>query len=252
MAAGLKWLPLLTLLFCDLAAGAAPPKLMLWSWFAPDDFRFLKDSDVGVAYLALSIRLDSRDEAIPDPRAAPVRIPPQTWQTAVIRIDFDSYGSRRPAFSEQQRKLAVQMIAEIAGLSRAPGIQIDFDAPRSAYPFYRRLLTDVRERLGSKVFLSVTALVSWCDSEQSWMAGLPVDEIVPMAFYMGQATPAITSMLQRGGQFRFPACRGSMGVMKPGGYDDAVKPHRAERAYFFSSDAWTAESVRQARGSLQP
>lgn len=34
-----------------------PPKLMLWSWFAEDDFRPLGDRGVGVAYLALSLEL---------------------------------------------------------------------------------------------------------------------------------------------------------------------------------------------------
>src|SRR5271165_2573715 len=88
----------------------APPKIMLWSWYAEDDFRFLKSPDIGVAYLALSLTLSGRDEVTPYPRAVPVRIPPHTWQTAVIRFDFDSYGARRPAFTEQQRKLAVKMI----------------------------------------------------------------------------------------------------------------------------------------------
>jgi hypothetical protein len=228
-----------------------PPNIMLWSWYAPDDFRFVSGPDIGIAYLALSIQLEGRDEATPAPRAQPVRIPPQTWQTAVIRIDFDSYGSRRPGFTELQRKLVLQMIAEIAKLSHAQGIQIDFDAPPSAYAFYRHLLTDVRARLGPKVFLSMTALVSWCTVERSWLSGLLVDEIVPMAFYMGQSTPAITMLLQRGGQFSFPACRSSIGV-EIGGYDDPIRPHPAERAYFFSQKAWTVDSVRAARQAIQP
>jgi hypothetical protein len=238
------------LLFAAIIA-AAPPKKMLWSWSSPDDFRFLKSSDFGVAYLALSIHFAGQDPVSPSPRAIPVRIGPTTWQTAVIRFDFDSYGSRRPAFTEQQRKDAVQMIVEIAELSRAQGIQIDFDAPHSAYPFYRHLLADVRGRLGPKVFLSITALVSWCDSEQSWLTGLQVDEIVPMAFYMGQSTPAVITLLQSGGQFRFPGCRNSIGVQF-GGYDESIRPHKAQRAYFFSEKAWTMETVRAAERTIQP
>lgn len=229
-----------------------PPRIMLWSWDAPDDFRFLTNADIGVAYLALSIRLAGKDEAIAQPRTIPVRIGPHTWHTAVVRLDFDSYGNQRPEFSDQQRKLAVRMITEIAEISHAQGIQIDFDAPRSAYPFYRRLLSEVRAALGPKTFLSITALVSWCDVTESWMAGLPVDEIVPMAFYMGQATPAITSMLQSGGQFRYPACRASIGVMRPGEYDDAVKARKSVRSYFFSTKPWSAESVRAAENAMLP
>ncbi len=239
------------LLLYATTAAASPPKIMLWSWNEPDDFRFLKNSEVGVAYLALSIHFAGQDPVSPSPRAIPVRIGPTTWQTAVIRFDFDSYGSRRPAFTEQQRKDAVQMIGEIAELSHAQGIQIDFDAPQSGYPFYRRLLADVRTRLGPKVFLSITALVSWCDSEQSWLTRLPVDEIVPMAFYMGQSTPAIITLLRSGGQFRFPGCRGSIGVQF-GGYDDSIRPHKAQRAYFFSEKAWSMETVGAADRTIQP
>ena len=225
---------------------------MLWSWFADDDFRFVKTADVGVAFLALSIQLAGRDEVRPSPRVHPVRIGPGTWQTAVVRLDFDSYGSRRPAFTEKQLNLVAKMIAEIAEVSRAQSIQIDFDAPRSAYPFYRKLLADVRSRLGSTVFLSITALVSWCDSPSSWMAGLPVDEIVPMAFYMGQSTPAITSMLQSGGQFGFPACRDSIGVQRED-YGDSVKPHKNQRAYFFRSEQpWSPDALRAARAAIAP
>lgn len=241
---------LLILVFCGLAAAAEPPRMMLWSWFAPDDFRFMKTSEIGVAYLALSIHLAGREDPTPSPRAEPVYIPPQTWQTAVIRLDFDSYGSRKPAFTDQQRKRAAQMIAEIAELSHAPGIQIDFDAPVSAYPFYRRLLADVRQRLGLKVFLSMTALVSWCTGERSWLAGLPVDEIVPMAFYMGQSTPAIATLLDRGGNFGFAGCRGSLGVHLEG-FGDSAKPRKEGRDYFFSEKPWTAESVQKVRREAQ-
>ncbi len=239
------------LLACTPAVAAEPPAVMLWAWFAPQDLRFLKAPDVGVAYLALSIHIAGRGDPTPEPRATSVYISPQTWQTAVIRLDFDSYGGRKPAFTERQRQLTVQMITEIAGLSRAPGIQIDFDAPVSAYPFYRQLLADLRQRLGQRIFISITALVSWCVEDQSWLRGLPVDEIVPMAFYMGQSTPAITTLLDRGGNFGFPGCRKSLGV-EMNGYGGSAKPRRNERSYFFSEKTWTAETVEAARKAIQP
>ncbi|HTB17411.1 MAG TPA: hypothetical protein VK708_04810 [Bryobacteraceae bacterium] len=241
---------LLILVFCGLAAGAELPKIMLWAWATPEDFRFLKSEDVGVAYLALSIHLEGREDPMPNPRAQPVYISPQTWQTVVIRLDFDSYGIRKPEFTDRQRKLVVQMIAEIAELSHAPGIQIDFDAPESAYPFYRRLLAGVRQRLGPKVFLSMTALVSWCTGDHSWLAGLPTDEIVPMAFYMGRSTPAIRTLLDGGGNFGFAGCRGSLGVHLAG-YGESAKPRKDARDYFFSAEPWTADSVQIARRAAQ-
>jgi len=174
-----------------------PPKLMLWSWYAKDDFRPLADPGVGVAYLALSLGFDGQSEVTPDPRMVPVRIAPGTYQMAVVRFNYYTNAAHRPAFSPRQRQLAVRMVAEMVAFARPQAVQIDFDAPRSAWPFHRQLLADIRDRLGPDMFLSVTALVSWCDTAQSWLAGLPVDEIVPMAFYMGRE-PRLSSRCFRG------------------------------------------------------
>ena len=227
-----------------------PPELMLWSWFARDDLRFLKTRDIGVAYWALSLHFVGQSQVVPSPRTMPIWIAPDTYQMAVIRFDYDAWDlARRPAFSERQREMAVRMIAEIASLAHTQGVQIDFDAPRSAWPFYRHLLADVRHRLGPDIFLSMTALVSWCDTPQSWLAGLTVDEIVPMAFQMGQATPAITTMLQRGGQFAFPGCRASIGVRLGDGIP--IHPRKNQRAYFFGQlPVWSPETVRIARETV--
>jgi hypothetical protein len=226
---------------------------MLWSWYARDDFRPLADPGVGVAYLALSLRFEGQSEVIPNPRAIPVRIARDTYQMAVVRFDY--YELHRPAFSERQRQLAAGMVAEMAAFARPQAVQIDFDAPRSAWPFYRQLLADIRDRLGPDVFLSVTALVSWCDTAQSWLAGLPVDEIVPMAFSMGQATAATVTMLQRGGQFAFAGCRASMGVGLAADYygQPSARPRSNQRAYFFpGSTPWSPETVNAARKVILP
>ena len=193
-----------------------PPQLMLWSWFEGGDFNFLPDNDIGVAYLALSLHFEGQDQVAPWPRAVPIRIPSTTYQMAVVRFDFPYWNKNQiPAFSIKQRGLAVRMIAEIAQVSGAKAIQLDFDAPRSAWQFYRQLLFEVRQSLGPDVFLSITALASWCEGTKSWLDGLPVDEIVPMAFSMGPTAPAITTMLQRGGEFAFAGCRNSIGVELP-------------------------------------
>jgi hypothetical protein len=226
------------------AAPVAPPRVMLWSWYTQEDLRPVADRGVGVAYLALTLEFDGQDEVRPNPRAAAIRIPPAMYRMAVVRFD----AGKRPAYSPRQRELAVKMIAEIVALARPQAVQIDFDAPLSARTFYRQLLAEVRARLGPEVFLSMTALVSWCDGEQSWMAGLPVDEIVPMAFSMGQARPATITLLQRGGQFAFAGCRGSIGVNAGG----EVMPRKEQRAYFFpGGEAWTLESVTAARKAVR-
>ncbi len=233
------------------ATKSAPPKIVLWSWSAHEDLRFLKeDADVGVAYLALSLRFEGRAEVVPEPRLIPLRIASNTWQMVVVRCYYEGQDAgQRPAFSDRQRQLAARMIAEIASVTHAQAIQIDFDAPQSAYAFYRQLLRDVRARLGPNIFLSMTALVSWCQTPQSWLAALPVDEIVPMAFSMGQATPAITTMLQRGGNFAFAGCRDSIGVQF--GYGTPIRPRKNQRVYFFAQpQIWSPDTVRAARGLL--
>jgi hypothetical protein len=278
----IRW-ALFLLLTLSASAGSAastqkqaPPQLMLWSWFEGGDFNFLPDKDVGVAYLALSLHFEGHDQVIPSPRAVPIRIPSKTYQMAVIRFNYPSWNkSQIPAFSVKQRELAARMVAEIAEFSKARAIQIDFDAPRSAWPFYRQLLFDVRQRLGPEVFISITALASWCEGTKSWLTGLPVDEIVPMAFSMGPTAPAITTMLQRGGEFAFAGCRQSIGVELPqpspaqvfgvvtppssqgatvGQYfDPIIRPHKSQRAYFFPRmHTWSAETLKKARELIQP
>jgi hypothetical protein len=243
------------------AAKQIPPSVMFWSWFAEDDFRPFAGRDIGVAYLALSLQFEGQDQVTPSPRAIPVRIPPQMYQMAVIRFDTWPDPPRRAALTGRQRELAVRMVAEIAAITHPKGIQIDFDALPGAWPFYRQLLSEVRARIGPDIFLSITALVSWCDSAQSWLAGLPVDEIVPMAFSMGQVTPAIVTMLERGGQFQFPGCRASIGVgmqedysvPRPRAYMAMVGPRKGQRAYFFpGGHQWSTELLSSAQKAVRP
>lgn len=233
-----------------------PPRLMLWSWYAEDDFRPLAGRGLGVAYLALSLRLERQNTVTPNPRANSLRIPPNMYRMAVVRFDYSVEGPDRPAFSPRQRELAVRMIGEIVVLSRAQSLQVDFDAPQSAWPFYRQLLSEVRARVGSEVFLSITALVSWCGSAQSWLAGLPVDEMVPMGFSMGRSAPAVMTMFQRGGHLEYPACRASLGVELPSEWNNpnsGVRPHQGQRAYFFPGvHQWSPELVAEAEKSILP
>ena len=238
-------------------AKVTPPKIMMWSWFAPDDFRPLAGRGAGAAYLALSIRLADQTTVTPSPRAVPVRIPANMYEMAVVRIDFDQ--AHKPAYTARQRELVARMVAEIAAIAHVKAVQIDFDAPQPAWRFYRQLLLDVRARLQPDVFLSMTALVSWCDNPESWLVGLPVDEIVPMAFYMGQSTPAVLTMLSHGGQFQFSGCRGSVGIQLPVGFgaptvidEPEVKPRKAQRAYFFMQAQWSPEALEKAEKAFLP
>ncbi len=150
----------------------APPKTMLWSWYAADDFRPMAGRRLGVAYLELTLRCEGKDQVTSLPRAIPVRIPPGMYQMAVIRIDGPQ------SYSAKQRESVPRMSGEIVSFTHPQRLQIDFDAPREAWPFYRELLSTVRATIGGDVWLSMTALVSRCGEGRSWMSGLPVDQSV--------------------------------------------------------------------------
>ena len=226
----------LTIVACDGAQ--RPPDQMLWHWFANGDVRFVQPQRAGIAFHALSIALKGRDEAIAYPRRSPLPLSAGVYRMAVIRIE-----DRGAAFTSAQRLQAAKMIGKIAIVMRVPAVQIDFDAPKSARAFYKELLKDVRARLGRDIFLSITALTSWCESN-SWMASLDVDELVPMAFDMGRGGPPITAMLKQGGQFGFAGCRTSIGMSLTEG---AVAVEPGQRIYLFADhQRWSAALVNSA------
>ncbi len=221
------------------SATGVPPSRMLWSWFADDDLRFLKPRQAGVAYRALSLTFRGATDVIPHPRKSRLLTPPGLYEMGVVRFDL----AGAPAFSDRQRHVAVKMMIELVKLTHMRALQIDFDAPRSSFPFYRQLLADLRRGLGNGIFLSITALVDWCDRSQSWLTGLPVDELVPMAFAMGPYTQIVDARLRAGNEFPFSGCRNSIGLDRTG---PLFKVAPAKRIYFFSSQAWSPIAVRAA------
>ena len=70
---------------------------------------------------------------------------------AVVRVDGLYLEGQRPAYRTKQGELAACMICEIVTFTHPQGLQIDFEAPREAWPFYRKLLTVVRARAGDAV-----------------------------------------------------------------------------------------------------
>jgi hypothetical protein len=197
---------------CAAAGKPEPPARMLYSWYAPVLPGELKDA--GVAWILAGITLDG-DDAWPVPTAVGLHLPPGTFAMPVLRLNFRNDEGHKPRWTAKQREQVVRMIAEAVELTQAGAVQIDFDAPVSARAFYRQLLDDARRQLGPGVFLSMTALASWCDAG-SWMKGLPVDEIVPLVFSMGPETASVQSRLSRGEKFGFEGCRASIGISAEG------------------------------------
>ena len=137
------------------------------------------------------------------------------------------------------------MTKAIAETARFPGVaavQIDFDATQSQRRTYRRLIEDVRNRIGAGVPLSITALASWCVGDR-WLDGLPIDEAVPMLFQLGPLNEPYREV-SMAPSVAHPLCRGSLGTS----LDEPVKvPVDGRRIYVFNPDAWSAERIEHAQ-----
>ena len=216
------------------------PRLMLWAWERPTDLRSL-DPDVGVAFLAQTVTV--RNGAVDVvPRRNALRVSPHTALVAVTRIESHREEPLSPV-------LVTTMAAAIAGttsLPRVRGVQIDFDAAESERPFYRALVGAVRQAIGPAVPLSITALASWC-AQDRWMAGLPVDEAVPMLFRLGPVNAPYVG-LARAPSTGAAECRGALGTS----LDEPLHVRAAgRRLYVFNASPWTPASVTQAREGLE-
>lgn len=206
---------------------ASLPDTILWAWEHPEDLRFVDPRRVGVAYLALTLRLE-QGTIQRVPRQQPLRLPPGARRMAVVRIET---GEQAPLTAATIEDVA----RDIRRLAR-PGvaaIQLDYDAPRSEREFYRDLAKRVRQTLPDSLPLSMTALASWC-VDDPWMKDMPVDEIVPMVFRMGLGGPAVRRALARG-DFPCKECRGSIGLAT-----DEPRPRLTSprRTYWFHGGAW--------------
>ncbi len=211
-----------------------PPKI-LWAWERAEDLRFLDPNEFGVAFLAQTLILQ-KDEVVFRPRRQPLELPPSTYVIAVTRIETVKENSKRPTFSEEQKKKIVNLVKKTLELPDVKAIQIDFDVVVSERAFYRGLINDLKIELPAATSLTMTSLASWCVGD-NWFNDFPVDEAVPMAFEMGTDDKSIRDFLAKENDWREPLCRGSYGVS----IDDPLlniklKPER--RIYYFKSSSW--------------
>ncbi len=169
---------------------------------------------------------------------------------ATVRIETPPWRSATavPSFSRTQDVEAADAIAAVGRTPEVQGIQIDFDASASGRAFYRRLLNQVRRRLPPSKMLSMTALASWCVGD-NWLAGLPVDEAVPMLFRMGPERREILLDLAVGGDFASPVCRESIGISTD---EPLPKLPSGRRIYVFKPGPWTRASVEQVLREVSP
>jgi hypothetical protein len=150
---------------------------------------------------------------------------------AVTRIEAHP-GSAKLDDPATARKLAELIVGSVR-CRNASAVQVDFDARQSQRQFYAILLKDLRQRLPEGMPLSITALTSWC-AYDDWIAGLPVDEVVPMFFRMGPDHPPSETP---GWEYpiREPLCKTSAGVSS----DEAwPKLDPGTKLYVFHRGPW--------------
>lgn len=242
MAAGLLLAALPVAARC---APPAQPRLMLWAWERNEDLRFLDPGRTGVAFLAKTLLLEN-GKVYERPRLQPLRVSSSTYLMAAVRVEAPKpYGPLSP----QQASSAARKIAAVSRLRGVMAVQIDFDAVLSQRKFYRDLIIRVRKELAPGVKFSITALVSWCGGEE-WLAGLPVDEAVPMLFRMGPDAPTIRAAYAGGVRPRQALCAGSAGFS----LDEPFLPLGGENktVYLFNTQAWTPELLENAEERIKP
>jgi hypothetical protein len=130
-------------------------------------------------------------------------------------------------------------VRSIADAARHPGVralQVDFDAVASERVFYSAVLRELRRNLPPQMPLSITALASWCESDD-WISGLPVAEAVPMLFRMGP------DRYIAGDDFRSGLCRSSVGISTD---ELPSKIPSGRRVYVFDPRPWTPGQMQAA------
>lgn len=220
------------------------PKKIVWAWERPEDLRFLDAQSFGVAFLAQTLTLQADDVSF-RPRRQPLALAPGTYVIAVTRIETVKENTKRPTFSDEQRRKVIDLVKKTLQLPDVKAIQIDFDVTVSERKFYRALVNDLKNELPENMPLTITSLASWCVGD-SWFNDFPIDEAVPMAFEMGADSERIRDFLAKGNDWNEPLCRGSYGIS----VDDPLagvqfKPNR--RVYYFKSSSWNKSDLERLK-----
>lgn len=184
-------------------------------------------SSTALAWLDQTILLGK--DVMRVPRRQPFVFPGGIRRIAVVRLETLPDAS----LDRSQREQTVGLLLNSARLPGIAALQVDFDATRSQREFYASLLGELRARMPVELPLSMTALASWCSSDD-WIADLPVDEAVPMMFRMEpdrRRAPADSPWFK----IREPLCMQSVGVSTHEPWPDDVA---GKRIYIFPDRGW--------------
>jgi hypothetical protein len=242
MRARLLLLSLVATASCRQADPPPPSELVLWAWERPEDLRFAAGA-VEIAVQTGFVELagegvEARGRRFPLEAGGPP-------STVVVHVQIDH--ERPLEWTPRLRARTGAAILHYATAVPAPRVQLDFEVRASERAVLLDVLADLRRGLPRSTLLSMTALASWCDTED-WLERAPVDEIVPMLFRMTMGGEALRKKLAAGGDFRNPRCRAALGIATDSPIERAP-PGR--RVYLFNPRSWTAEDFERARRGVE-
>jgi hypothetical protein len=221
------------------------PPLMLWVWQAPQDLRGLDAQKIGVAVYVGTITINAFDVST-KANSARMIIPDHLYKMAVVHINVIPY--RKAVLDQNVINKVVANILLLFHNSNMPALQLDFSATNSQRDFYAQVIRQVKQQLDPKVYLSITALASWCVGDR-WIAEqrLPVDLVVPMYFSLAQK-PWDKFRFVQGFPSRMnalaPECRNAIGVAT---FETWNLPLHADVPVFvFTRGSWTREKIKEA------
>ncbi len=219
----------------------ALPSLTLWTWERREDLSGIDPASTAVASLDRTVFLTGPSIHTALQRNG-LRLPsdPRLRRIAVVRIE-----THAPELTEVTAgAISAAVLQSLADVPGSAALQIDFDARRSERAWYRSVLNHVRAGMPATMPLSITALASWCSGDQ-WMAGLPIDEAVPMFFRMepgvrGQSDPFVT--------VREPLCAGAIGLST---HEPWPRDVRGKRVYLFADRGWHHDDPQRVLKELR-
>jgi hypothetical protein len=207
---------------------------VVWAWERPETLDSLP-ADIGVAAVVGFIRLRGNTIVMARGRRFPLVVGADRPQPiGVVHIEID-----QSVPLDWTTTLRAQVVG--AALSFASGyraVQIDMEVRQSQRAALLDMLAGLRAGLAPQTRLSMTALASWCETEH-WLAGAPVDEIVPMLFRMGRDGHRLRNKLAAGGDFSEPGCRAAVGIS----VDSPMVVPADRRVYIFNPRPWDAAAL---------
>jgi hypothetical protein len=203
------------------------PRRTLWVWERPEDLHTIDPSTTAIAYLDQTLLIGP--QVLSQPRRQSLIYPSTATRIAVVRIKALPNARLDDAAKQQ----TVSLLLKTAQRPGIAALQVDFDATHSQRGFYADVLTNLRSQMPANLPLSITALASWC-SHDDWIAGLPVDEAVPMLFRM-ESDRRRASADRPELRIREPLCMGSVGISTREAWPEEMA---GKRIYVFADRGW--------------